>query len=811
MSAYGHFSSDNREFIITNPRTPSPWVNYMWNHAGYAGLVSHCGGGYSYYVSPRDNRLTRFRYNALPWDQPGRYVYVRDAESGKYWSLSWGPTHDAPYTFYECRHGQGYSTITTEAGEIRGTITYFVPPDDAAEVWLVSLKNNSQRERTLDVFSYVELLMGNALNDLINQCNDKHFSDVSFNDEIGGLLCTRRYWMNNRGVSVNQPNQSWPYFLFFATSLPVNSFDGSKDAFIGNWHGDGNPEAVERGHCQNTEITAGDPCAALHSRIRLMPGETLEFSVAMGIVEKPDLNSNDRLTPKMKKPFAKARSVCAKYKSLENCKKALDDVKAYWDDHLSAFQVKTPDADFDAMINVWNRYQTAVTFDMARNAGYYHGGLLFGTGIRDQMQDMWGPVMSEPDRVRERILEVAGYQFADGSTLHNFFRISHSGEKTGHSDTPLWLPLGIVMYLKETGDFDILKEVVPYYDKGRGTLEQHLCRALDYSISQLTKRNLPKFGPGDWNDTLDYVGRGGKGETVWGAGFLCYNLHQAAGLFSILNKTATAKKYADSYRRIADAMNKYAWDGKWYVRGFKDNGDVLGSSKNKEGKIFLEPQPWAIIAHIADEKRSAKLLASVQKYLDTEKGVKLLHPAFTRVDTSIGLATRCVPGKKENAAIFNHASSWLVLAELMMGNGDRAWEVYRRMLPPVVSGDGSLYATEPYVYSEYVTSPDHSTYGQASHSWLTGSAVWMYRNATDWLIGLRPTYRGLLVDPCVPSIWKKFSAVRKYRGTTYEVEFENPDGVNRGVKELYVDGVRTMHPVLPLKKKKYTVRVVLGR
>jgi cellobiose phosphorylase len=382
MSTFGHFSNDDREFVITNPRTPSPWVNYMWNHAGYAGLVSHCGGGYSYFISPRDNRLTRFRYNALPWDQPGRYVYVRDAESGKYWSLSWGPTHDAPYSFYECRHGQGYTAITTEAEEIRGTITYFVPPDDAAEVWLMSLKNNSHRERTLDVFSYVELLMGNALNDLINQCNDKHFSDVYFNDEIGGLLCS--------------------------------------------------------------------------------------------------------------------------------------------------FQVRTPDADFDAMINMWNRYQTAVTFDMARNAGYYNGGLLFGIGIRDQMQDMWGSLMSEPGRVRERILEVAGYQFADGSTLHNFFRISHTGEKTGHSDTPLWLPLGIVMYLKETGDFDILKEVVSYYDKGKGSLEQHLCRALDYSISQLTKRNLPKFGPGDWNDTLDYVGRGGKGETVWGA-----------GLFSILNDCST--------------------------------------------------------------------------------------------------------------------------------------------------------------------------------------------------------------------------------------------------------------------------------
>ncbi len=811
MSKYGHFSDDHREFIITNPRTPAPWVNYMWNHKGYSGLVSHCGGGYSFFISSRDNRLTRFRYNALPWDQPGRYVYVRDKATGKFWSLSWGPTLNAPYDFYECRHGQGYTTIETEAYGIRGAITYFVPRDDNAEVWLVSLENTSGTEKLLDIFSYVELLMGNGLNDLINQGNDKHFSDVSFNEETQAVFATRRYWMNNRGVSVNQPNQSWHYFLIFGSSLPVKNFDGAKDAFIGRWRSDAHPEAVVRGQCFRSEITAGDPCAALQSELFLAAGERKEFAVTMGVVEKPGLNSNERLTKKMKQSFTDARQLLEKFRSIATCKHELRQVNDYWTNHLSSFHVETPDKNFDAMINVWNRYQTAVTFDMARNAGYYHGGLLFGTGIRDQMQDMWGPLLSEPMRVKERIKEVAGYQFSDGSTLHNFFRLNHFGEKTGHSDTPLWLPLGVMMYLKETADFDFLNEAVPFYDKGKATIENHVCRALDYALSQLTKRNLPKFGPGDWNDTLDYVGRGGKGETIWGAVFLCYNLQQISELFAYIGKRSRAKKYSEWYRKISNAVNTLAWDGSWYVRGFKDGGDAIGSKKCKEGKIFLEPQPWAIISGVADKQRSEKLLNSVRHYLDTPKGVKILHPAFTKVDTAIGLATRCVPGKKENASVFNHASSWLVLAELMMGHGDRAWEVYQRMLPPVVGADSDVYTTEPYVYSEYVTSPDHETFGQASHSWLTGSAVWMYRNATDWMIGLRPTYEGLLVDPCVPGEWKSFSAARKFRGVTYRIRFENPFGENKGVREIWIDGKKAAGTILPLKKKEYNVKVILGK
>ncbi len=461
------------------------------------------------------------------------------------------------------------------------------------------------------------------------------------------------------------------------------------------------------------------------------------------------------------------------------------------------------------MINVWNRYQTAVTFDMARNAGYYHGGLLFGTGIRDQCQDLWGPLMAEPKRVAERIVEIASYQFADGSTLHNFFRLSRYGERTGHSDTPLWLPFAIINYLKETGDFAFLDRVVPFYDQGEGTMRFHFTQALDFVISQLTGRNLPRFGPGDWNDTLDYVGRKGKGETVWGAGFLCYLLREAETLFNYLRDAAVAQRYRAVYENVKSSVNAFAWDGNWYVRGFKDNGEAFGSQRNKEGQIFLEPQSWAVLSGIAEGARAQKTLQAVREKLDTPFGPQLVFPAYRTVDPEIGLATRCVPGKKENGAVFNHAASWYVLAELLHGDPDCAWQTYRKMMPVNSSAKAGndRYKVEPYVYAEYLTSPEHPTMGEASHSWLTGSAVWMLRNATDALLGLQPTYEGLRLQPHLPREWQRVQVHRVFRGTTYEIAIEQSEGVEKQL-QLLVNDEPWRETVLPQSPGK-TVRVHL--
>lgn len=795
LEKYGHFSEDGREFVITRPDTPAPWVNYISNKR-FTGLVTNSGGGYSFYICPKDSRITRHRYNGLPWDRPGRYVYLR-AEDGEYWSLSWQPT-PKKLDFYECRHGMGYTSIEQEYRGIRSKVLYFVPLEDDLEIWKVSLTNKTDSDFRTDVFAYVELCLGHALVDLINQPNDQHFNVVKFDREAGILYATKNYWVTYRGATVKQPNQAWDKYVFFASSLPIKGFDGKKDAFIGPWRSESEPVAVEEGICRNTEITAGDACAALQSEVILQPGETKEFVVLLGVVDRADYSEH-------------ARNIVEKYKNVANVDSAFTALKRYWDDYLSVAQVDTPDPNMNLMLNVWAKRQAWVTFHMHRTAGYYHGGLLFGTGIRDQSQDLMGPLMAEPEEVGNRICEVLSHQFADGSTLHNYFRLTGQGEKTGHSDTPLWLPLAVMSYLKETGDFDFLNRVVPFQDEGEATVLEHVIRAIDYPLSQLTERHLPKFGPGDWNDTLDYVGRQGIGESMWVAEFLCYILREAADLLERLGLKEKGTHYRSEYQKISEALNTLCWDGEWYIRGTRDDGGVIGSRTNEEGRIFLESTTWAVISGIAPEDRARKTMDSVYRHLNTPRGPKILHPAYTKVDPGVGLATRCVPGKKENGAIFNHPAAWAILAECLLGNGDRAYEYYRKTIPINQASDPDIYRMEPYVYSEYVTSPDHPTFGEASHSWLTGSGVWMLRDGLDYILGVRPTYDGLIVDPCIPSEWDGFRVTRKFRGATYDIHVENPKHVSRGVFSIEVDGKPIEDRTLPVfTSGVHKVRCLMG-
>ncbi|MGB9663958.1 MAG: GH36-type glycosyl hydrolase domain-containing protein [Ignavibacteria bacterium] len=769
---YGYFTKDFREFVITNPKTPRPWFNYIWNEE-YAGLISHTGGGFSFLISPRDNRLTRMRYNCLPWDRPGRYVIVKDRDTKKYWSLSWAPTVDRKYDKYECHHGQGYTKIITEINGIRGEITYFVPQDVNSEIWRVKLTNLTKKIRNLEIYSFVELLMGNALNDLINQPNDKHFTEIYFDKRHSALVATRRYWVLNRKVSVAQPNLDWKYRLIFTTTLPVSGFDSSLDSFIGRWRSEANPEAIEKSKMNNTEITAGDPIAALQSKIKLKANQVIDFAVIMGIA------------PKTEDPFDYLN--LRNLKKLEVLDKKFEQLKNYWDEYLSAIKVKTPEEKFNLMLNVWNPYQAAVTFEMARNAGYYHGGLLFGTGMRDQFQDILGMVITHPEKVRKRILQALKYQFNDGSTLHNFFKLTDWGEKTNHSDTPLWIPFGIVEYLNETGDFSILDEVVPYYDKGEATVYQHMINAVDYCISQTTPRGLPKIMNGDWNDTLDKVGPEGKGETIWGAFFLAYILKKTFELLEFRKDIRTLERWKKIYENIGKVVNEIAWDGEWYIRAFKDNGDPIGTKKAEQGKIFVNSQSWAIISGLASKERANLCIKSVKEYLLRENGIQIVAPAYRKVEEDVGLISRCVPGKKENGAIFNHASSWFVLAAILNDNIDLAYDVYMRMNPLNSARKIDRYEVEPYVYAEYVTSPEHETEGQASHSWLTGTAVWMLRIGLDHILGFKTSLKGITIEPHIPSHWKEFIAERKFRGKTIKLHVVNPEGKTKGFQKLMID------------------------
>jgi len=769
---YGHFSKDYREFIITNPKTPRPWFNYIWNDE-FAGLISHTGGGFSFLISPRDNRLTRMRYNSLPWDRPGRYVIVKDKETKEYWSLSWAPTIDRDYDKYECHHGQGYTKIITEINGIRGEITYFVPRDLNAEIWRVKLVNLKNKVRNLEIYSFVELLMGNALNDLINQPNDKHFTEIYFDKNYSALVATRRYWVLNRKLSVAQPNLDWKYRIVFTSTLPVSGFDSSLDAFIGKWRSEANPIAIEKSKMSNTEITAGDPVAALQSKIKLKPKSEIDFAVIMGV------------TPKSEDPFGHLQ--IHRLKTIEYIDLKFEELKNYWNEYLSAIKVKSPEEKFNLMLNVWNQYQAAVTFDMARNAGYYHGGLLFGTGMRDQFQDILGMVISHPERVRKRILEALKYQFKDGSTLHNFFKLTDWGEKTNHSDTPLWIPFGIVEYLNETGDLQILDEVVPFYDKDEASVYEHMIKAVDYCISQTTPRGLPKIMNGDWNDTLDKVGPEGKGETIWGAEFLAYIIKKSLDLLELKNDFKTLNRWKKIYENLSKVLNEIAWDGEWYIRAFKDNGEPIGTKNSEQGKIFVNSQSWAIISGIAPKARANSCIESVKKFLLTDYGIQIVAPAYRKVEEDVGLISRCVPGKKENGAVFNHASSWFVLAAILNGDIDFAYDVYLRMNPLNTSKDIDRYEVEPYVYAEYVTSPEHETKGQASHSWLTGTAVWMLRIALDYILGFKTSLKGITIEPHIPSHWKEFRAERKFRGKTIRLHVVNPNGKTSGFTKMTVN------------------------
>ncbi len=806
MNKYGYFSEDRLEFVITRPDTPAPWVNYLSN-GRYHGLISNTAGGFSFYISPRDSRITRWRYNSLPIDRPGRYIFLRDRETRAYWSPAWQPTF-TPVENYECRHGMYYTRIASQFHHIRISILYFVPSDDL-EVWHVTLKNESHQPKMLDIFSFVELCLGHALVDLINQPNDQHFNEVYFDRTHQILFATKRYWVRFTSATVKQANDAWDKYVFFSSSLPITGWDGSKDQFIGRWRSEQNPVAVENGRCFNSEITAGDAVAALQMELNLHAQEQKEFVILLGVVPKQDHYQDN------------AAQLVQKYRNLDVVRDEFARLKSDWADYRRGVQVQTPDENMNTMLNVWNQYQTSVTFRFSRDASYYHGGLLFGRGYRDSCQDIMGPVIPRPNWVKERIIEMAHYQFCDGSTYHLYYPLIGGGERTGHSDTPLWLPLAIMIYLKETGDFDFLNQIVPFSDTGEASMQQHLYAAIDHVLGTLSPRHLAKIGPGDWNDTLDYLGREGRGESVWVSMFLAFILKEAVELCQFIGDHTSAERYRKAYETVKEAINQHCWDGEWYVRATNDQGETIGSSQNEEGRIFLNTQSWAVISGVAEGPRAIQCMNAVIQHLETPKGPKILHPAYTKINPRIGLATRCVPGKKENGAVFNHPVSWAILAECLLGRGDRAFEIYQKALPmnPIIDID--RYQVEPYVYAEYVTSPDHPTYGQASHSWLTGSSTWMLRDGIDYILGVRPTYRGLLIDPCIPRHWRSYRVVRKYRGKTYHIEVQNPNGLNKGVKQLEIEGIMINGNLIDLSdatiqalikgRSDVTVRVIMDR
>lgn len=791
---YGHFSEDGKEYIITRMDTPSPWINYL-NNGRYFTSISNNGGGMSYYKSPLHGRVTRYRINEVPHDRPGKYIYIKDNDSGEVWSLTWQPIGKY-LDKYRLSHGFGYTRSESSVDGIDASVLFFVPLDDDQEIWKALLTNNSKKVRSLSIYAYVELALGHALVDLINQCDDQHFNRSFFDKELNSIFSTKTYWVTQSKGTQQQENKEWDQYTFFTANNPISEYETLRERFIGLYRNENNPIGIEQTNlsCQDTDF--GNIVNVIKTDIILQPGESKDVVFTLGVIEKDCFDE-----------LKKQRT--QKYKDIQTVQSAFSKLQNHWNDYLGHTSVETPDKDINLFLNHWMPYQAKVAFNVGRVASFYYWGIGRGFGFRDTAQDCIAINISDSVKAKERVLLLSRQMRTDGKVYHHFHG-DGEGEFTQHCDDSLWYLLAIVEYLKETGDFEILNNVQRYIEEGKqGSILEHMFSVVNYAKNNLGSHGLPVFGRGDWNDTLDYIGGDEGGESVWGGMFYASMLNLFIELLDFLGKTQEKNAISAFRDQLVKAVEDNCWDGEWYIRAFGNKGSKVGSKENKYGKIFLNSQIWPVLAKFPNKSRLNSALQSVKTYLDSPEGPKKCSPAWKEIDPNIGLVTRCVWGKKENGAVFCHPTAWLIQAEAMMGNGNRAFDYLKKMLPNRIDSD--IFVAEPYVFSQYITSNEHASPGRASHSWQTGSAAWMFRTAFDYIIGIRPTFDGLLLDPAIPSHWDHFKAKRKYRGAIYLFEIENPDHVEKGIKEIIVDG-KTIHGnIIPLtNKNECIVRAIMG-
>ncbi len=780
---YGHFSENGKEFVIENVATPTPWINYIYNDQYFA-TISNNGGGISYVKNPLYGRITRYRINDVPPDRPGKYIYIKDEETGEFWSATWQPVGRFPKA-YKVRHGFGYTGVRAEIHGLNSDVIYFVPVDGPQEIWKLSLKNNLNKPRRLAIYGYVEFCLGHALVDLINQSDDQHFNRVYFDRKLNSLFATKTYWVTGGMSTQQQENKAWDQWAFFTVNHPVVSYETLRERFLGNFRNENSPVAVEKDILSSQDTDFGNAVGALKIELELSPGEEKNVIFRLGVIEK--------------KHFEKLKTqVTQKYNLPQKVDLALKSVTRKWDNFFAHVVVKTPDQNTNIFLNYWTPYQSRVAFDVGRVASFYYWGISRGFGFRDTAQDVLAVTISDPAKARERIFLLARQMFRNGRVYHHFYT-DGQGELTRHCDDSLWYILAVTEYIRETGDVQILQNRERFVDGSSGIILEHLMAVVNYAQSNLGAHNLPIFGRGDWNDTLDYIGGDDGGESVWGGMFYVAMLNRLIELLDFIAKSEEKRKVVALRNKIRDSLDRYCWDGEWFIRAFGTGNRKIGSRENEAGRIFLNTQSWAVLAGIADRKKLTRAMDSVYEQLNTPFGPKICTPAFKKIAPDIGLVTRCVAGKKENGAVFCHATTWAIQAECFLGRGNRAFFYYKELLPNAIDSD--TFRVEPYVYSQYITSDEHPTAGMASHSWQTGTAAWMYRVAIDYLLGVRPTYKGLLIDPSIPSEWREFSVERVFRGARYKIFVENPDGVESGVKEIRMDGLPVEGQVLPLCTK----------
>ena len=809
---FGHFDDEHKEYVITTPRTPLPWINYLGSEDFFS-LVSNTAGGYSFYRDARMRRLTRYRYNSSPLDMDGHHIYIKDGDT--VWNPGWQPTK-TPLDRYTCRHGLGYTVIEGEKNGVAAAQELFVPKGDACELDRLTLQNHTDAVKELDIFGYVEFCLWDAIDDSSNF--QRNFSTGEVEVEPGVIYHKTEY------------RERRDHYAVFWSDTPVTSFDTTRDAFCGVYGSPADPEAVRAGHCSGSIAHGWAPVGALHIHVTLAPGEEKKILFGLGYIENPQ---DEKFTAPGVINKARAHAMISRYATsaqVDAARKALAD---HWEALLSTYHLESSEEKLDRMVNIWHQYQCMVTFNMSRSASYFESGTGRGMGFRDSCQDLLGFVHIIPSRARERILDIAATQFEDGSAYHQYQPLTKKGNRdigTGFNDDPLWLIAGTAAYLRETGDWSILDEQVPFdNDESKAQpLMEHLRRSFNFTCTHLGPHGLPLIGRADWNDCLNLncfsehpgesfqitgPSEGPVAESVFIAGMFVKYGHEYAQLCDHLNLTeeaAAARKHIDA---VEQATLTAGWDGAWFRRAYDAFGKPVGSKECTEGQIFIEPQGMCVMAGIGKESgQAAQALASVEERLDTKYGVVLLQPAYTSYQLNLGEISSYPPGYKENAGIFCHNNPWISCAEAVLGHGDRAFEVYRKTCPAYIEDISEIHRTEPYVYSQMVAGRDAPTFGEAKNSWLTGTAAWTFFNVSQYILGIQPTLDGLKVDPCIPHTLGSFTVTRRFRGAVYHITVDNAAAVQHGVKAVTVDGRPIAGNVLPLAPAgtEVAVRVTMG-
>ena len=785
---FGHFDDDAREYVITTPRTPLPWINYLGSEAFFS-LVSHTAGGYSFYKDAKLRRITRYRYNNVPADSNGRYYYIK--EGSTIWNPGWQPTQ-TELDFYECRHGLGYSIITGKKNRLAARLELFVPVGDNCEIDRLVLTNESDAPKSFTVFSYVEFCLWNAVDDSTNF--QRNFSTGEVEVE-GSTIYHKTEYRERRD-----------HYALYTVNAPVDGFDTSRDAFLGAWRSNANPEVVEKGACTNSHAHGWAPVGVHQINVTLNPGESRSLIYILGYIENPQ---EEKWTAPGVINKTRAHELMARYATDAQVDEALAKLHAHWNNLLSTYMVRSSDEKLDRMVNIWNQYQCMVTFNMSRSASYYESGTGRGMGFRDSCQDLLGFVHLIPARARERILDIAATQFPDGSAYHQYQPLTKKGNMdvgSGFNDDPLWLIAAVYAYLGETGDMSILDEQVDFDNDHTlaQPLLEHLRRSFGYLTTHKGPHGLPLIGRADWNDCLnlncfsDTPGEsfqttgpieGPVAESVFIAGMYVKYGNEFA---EILEATGHADEAAAVRKEVAGmehAALTAGWDGKWFRRAYDAYGHVVGGQECEEGQIFIEPQGMCVMAGIGvDTGEAVTALQSVQTRLDTKYGIVLLQPAYTKYHLELGEISSYPPGYKENAGIFCHNNPWVSCAETVVGHGDRAFEIYKKTCPAYIEDISEIHRTEPYVYSQMVAGCDAATFGEAKNSWLTGTAAWTFVDVSQYILGIQPTLAGLKIDPCLPHEMDGFTLRRVWRGATYEITVDNTAHAEKGVASMTVNG-----------------------